>query len=273
MKHTILCLVLLLGFSVSLQAQDKLIKRNGTVIEGKVMEVGVREIRYQTNPEPNSAKFVIRKAELERIVFGNGEIFVINERVARGASEIKRPSNSQSGENIILLSPFKALDSGPGLGISYERLLGENQYVGVVVPVSFMFNSEYYYNTYSGSNQKHYTNFYVSPGVKFYPFGQRKVTYAVGPNVMIGFTKKLNSQYIYDNNGGQSTIILTPVKSFRLGLIVNNYLNFQITSRINLGINGGLGVRYFDKQQTSNINYSDGMQITAEFAFNFGFRF
>ncbi len=50
MKRTLLSLAFLLGFALSLQAQDKLIKRNGAIIEGKVTEVGVKEIRYQTQP-------------------------------------------------------------------------------------------------------------------------------------------------------------------------------------------------------------------------------
>jgi hypothetical protein len=273
MKTLILSLVLALSVLTSVCAQDKIIKRNGTVISGKVTEVGIRDVRYQLNSDVNSAKFVIRKAELERIEFGNGETVLINDRSARktsGTSE--QPDNAIYGKNVIMISPFKALDSGPGLGVSYERIVGENGYVGIIVPLSLMFKERYYYNQSTGSGNKYYSNFYISPGVKLYPFGQRKVTYAVGPNLMLGFTKNINTQYIYDTSGGQPNIILTPVNHFRLGLIVNNYLNFQITSKVNLGINGGLGIRYLDRSKP-NIGYNDGMQITGEFAFNFGFRF
>jgi hypothetical protein len=270
MKYCFLFLVLTLGAFLPAWAQDRIVKRNGTVIEGKVTEVGIRDVRYQLSTEINSAKFVVRKAELERIEFGNGETVIINDRSARKTSGTPQQSEDiVYGKNLIMISPFKALDSGPGLGASFERLLGP--YVGVILPVSFMFNEQYSYNT-GGSHRDYNTNVYVSPGVKFYPFGQRKVTYAVGPNVMLGFTKDTDAKYIYDPTGGPSTTILTPVKHFRLGLLVNNYLNFQITSKINLGINGGLGVRYFDKTNPS-IGYSDGMQLTGEFAFNFGFRF
>jgi hypothetical protein len=272
MKTLILSLVLALSVLTSVCAQDKIIKRNGTVISGKVTEVGIRDVRYQLNSDVNSAKFVVRKAELERIEFGNGETVLISERSARktsGTSE--QPEIASYGKNIIMISPFKALDSGPGLGVSYERIVGENQYVGVIVPISIMFSERYLYNSTSGSQNKYFTNFYISPGVKFYPFGQRKITYAVGPNAMLGFARDIKTQYIYDGNGGQ-TVIDTPTKNFRLGLLVNNYLNFQITSKINLGINGGLGVRYLDRSKPS-VGYNDGMQITGEFAFNFGLRF
>jgi hypothetical protein len=270
MKTFFLSLVLALSVLTLVHAQDKIIKRNGTTINGKVTEVGLRDVRYQINPDAGSAKFVVRKAELERIEFGNGETVIINDRSARKTSSTpQQPENIQYGTNIIIISPFKALDSGPGLGVSYERLVGP--YVGIIIPVSFMFSERYLYNSATGSQSKYFTNIYVSPGVKFYPFGQRKVTYAVGPNAMLGFAKDIRTRYINDGSGGQ-TVTDIPTKNFRLGLLVNNYLNFQITSKINLGINGGLGVRYFDRSRP-NIGYNDGMQLTGEFAFNFGFRF
>ena len=274
MKTIILMLLFLAGFAFSLQAQDKLIKKNGIIIEGKVTEVGVREVRYQINPEPNSAKFVIRKAELSHIVFGNGETFVISGRpVAKDPSVRQRVDNTEYGRNILTISPFKALDSGPGLGFSYERIVGEGQYVGIILPVSFIFQDYNVYDPNFVSNNKYFTNIYISPGVKIYPFGQRKVTYAVGPNVIAGFVKNRYSEYV--PNGGGGYYYTRQSDSFRLGLVVNNYLNFQITPRINLGINGGLGMRYLDRQNSSsNFFYSDGnLQVIGEFAFNFGFRF
>lgn len=269
MKTVFLSLVLALCVLTFANAQDKIVKRNGTTINGKVTEVGLRDVRYQINPDAGSAKFVIRKAILERIEFGNGEMVIINDRAARKTSGTSQPENLEYGKNIIMLSPFKALDSGPGLGVSYERLAGP--YVGIIIPVSFIFSEQYIYNSFSNSKHQYFTNFYVSPGVKFYPFGQRKVTYAVGPNVMLGFAKDVKTNYTYNGTGGQ-VVTEIPTKNFRLGLLVNNYLNFQITSKINLGINGGLGIRYFDRSRP-NVGYNEGMQIIAEFAFNFGFRF
>lgn len=274
MKRTLLALAFLLGFTLSLQAQDKLIKRNGAIIEGKVTEVGVKEIRYQISQEPNSAKFVIRKAELSHIVFGNGETFVISDRpVAKDPSVRPRINNPEYGRNIITISPFKALDSGPGLGFSYERTLGENQNIGIILPVSFIFHDFNGYNPTIGSNTNYLTNFYFSPGVKIYPFGQRKVTYAVGPNIMTGFVKDNYSEYIYTSGGGYN--VTRENNRFRMGLMVNNYLNFQITSNINLGINGGLGTRYIDSSSSSSSFFysNDRMRVIGEFAFNFGFRF
>jgi hypothetical protein len=272
MKRILLSLILLLVFVLSSHAQDKLIKRNGRILEGKVTEVGVKEIRYQTSQDPNSAKFVIRKAELERIEFANGEVFVISERAPVKKEEPARRSyGTDYGRNILTISPFKALDSGPGLGFSYERLVGENQYVGIILPVAFIFKE---YSVYSSSidlSNHYYTNLYMSPGVKIYPFGQRKVTYAVGPNIMLGFNKDRDSRYVPTGTTGYYDY--EERNSFRLGLIINNYLNFQITSKINLGLNGGLGMRYLDRASSSSNYYNDGMRVTGEFAFNFGFRF
>lgn len=271
MKRILFSLIFLLALVWSAQAQDKLIKRNGDILKGKVTEVGVREIRYQTSLEPNSARFVILKAELDRIEFANGEVFMISDRAPdKKATPNKTRSEREYGRNIITLSPFKAIDSGPGIGISYERLVGENQYVGLILPVAFIFHEYNYNNSGPDFSNTYLTNVYVSPGMKIYPFGQRKVTYAVGPNLMLGFVKDRNSQFVSTGSGYYTTV---EKSSFRLGLIVNNYLNFQINQKINLGLHGGLGMRYLDRQASSVGYYNNGMRITGEFAFNFGFRF
>jgi len=272
MKHVISLLVILLGTPLLAHAQDKLIKRNGGVITGKVTEVGVREIRYQSSSNPDGPSFILRKGELDRIEFANGEIFIADERaINRKKVAVKQNPDLTYGRNIIGISPFKALDSGAGLGISYERLLGENQYIGLIVPVSFIFKENYRYHS-NGSSGEYFTNIYVSPGLKIYPFGQRKVTYAVGPNVMLGFLKGIENQYVTGPTAPFYNDV--EVKNFRFGLLVNNYLNFQITSQFNLGLHGGLGMRYLDRERSSFRSiYNNGMEITGEFAFNFGFRF
>jgi len=74
MKSTIT--LLLVVASIAIMAQDKIIKKSGSIIECSVSEVGSDEIKYfyQDNPK---IVFGIDKALIERIEFATGEIMKI----------------------------------------------------------------------------------------------------------------------------------------------------------------------------------------------------
>ena len=200
--------------------------------------------------------------------------------LARQEREAKKKDKSYErssyGTNIISISPLSALDIGIGVGASYEKILGADQNIGIVIPVHLMFeqNNDYYYNGYYGYNSNHYNSyFYFTPGIKIYPFGQRKVTYAVGPNLMMGAGG--GKQWATDNNGNNYQVT---TNKFRFGMLVNNYVNFQFSKSFNMNIQAGLGVRYIDHESESDYingkdSYSNGMNVTGEFAVSLGYRF
>ncbi|WP_221393304.1 hypothetical protein [Dyadobacter sp. NIV53] len=260
--------VLFLTSCISVYAQDVMIRKNGDTIEGKVIEVGIDRVTYKINNDLNGASFVIRKSELKTIEFANGQIVLLNyhDRIKNNKNPVNR--DEEFGRNMINFSPFKALDSGPGIGISYEILLDKRQYFGVVLPVSLIFPDSYnfYDNGRNGANL-----FYFSPGFKVYPFGQRKVTYAVGPNLFTAIGKR--PFYGYDPVTGGYTQMNNSSKNFRLGVIVNNYINFQITPSFQIGLNGGIGARYIDREKQPAQIINNSINVTGEFNFNLGFRF
>jgi len=71
----LLTLVLLL-ISISTFAQDKIIKKNGDVIDCKVTEIASDEVKYFYSDNPKLI-FGIDKAKLEKIEFGTGETIAI----------------------------------------------------------------------------------------------------------------------------------------------------------------------------------------------------
>lgn len=266
--------VLLSAIFVVTNGQDVLVKKNGSTIEGKVTEVGIDRVSYKISSEDGSASFVIKKNELNRIEFGNGQTVFIDERNLPGKRRAQPASNSYLfGRHLINFSPFKALDSGPGLGLSYEILADEKGYFGVILPISIIFPDRFNYTFDGNGNQTE--SFYFSPGLKIYPFGQRKVTYAVGPSVFTGFGKQSRNNGYYDPNTGTYTGNNTETKIFRFGIIVNNYVNFQITERFQIGLNAGLGSRYIDRETYNDTRQisNGGINITGEFNFNLGLRF
>lgn len=186
------------------------------------------------------------------------------------------------GSNILRLSPITAMDIGVGFGLSYERIFGQEQMIGLVIPAALILqNKEDGYNPINGTynnNVRYNAYFYFTPGLKIYPFGQRRVTYAVGPSLMFmyGGGKEWISEY--DVNTGGTTYRESEITRTRFGLLINNYVNFQITPAFNLGLELGLGMRYYDKEsQTntfySNRSYNNGFDVTGQFSMTLGYRF
>jgi len=60
------------------------------------------------------------------------------------------------------------------------------------------------------------------------------------------------------------------VNNTRLGIMVTNYVNFDISKSFTMGINFGLGVLYLNR--TGNRNDDDG-RATVQLGTNFGFKF
>lgn len=257
--------------SLKLLGQDKIVLKNGDAIDGKVVEVGPREIKYTTNTEPGSAVFLIAKKKTKMINFGSGE-----ELVTDTNNEYRTSDDLQ--KNIIAVSPLKAMDLGMGYGISYERQLGDKKLVSFILPMTVIFpRRDDYYDRDDADLNKNF-GYYFNPGIKIYPFGQKKVSYAMGVNFMFGRTylweydEKYNSyyhEYYYDNYKKAKT---------RTSLMVNNYLHFQVTKHLQIGINAGIGpvlmkkVKYFsDPDNYYDHDYDDN--VIGEVAFNFAYRF
>lgn len=69
----LLVTVLLCLLVVFAQAQDTLYYTNGNQIVGKVEEVGTDQVSYRANTGGSEVKVVVKKMELARIVFQNGQ--------------------------------------------------------------------------------------------------------------------------------------------------------------------------------------------------------
>lgn len=202
--------------------------------------------------------------------------------LARQEKEERRKSRSERvdmnyGTNIIRVSPLTAMDLGVGFGMSYEKIFGKEQMVGLSLPVYVLLSNQDNYDPFYGgygNNSNNNTYFYFNPGLKIYPFGQRRVTYAVGPSLMIGAGGGTEWQY------NSSTMVQEQVdiNKLRMGMLVNNYVNFQITRGFTLGVELGLGALYIDRETISRPNMSDqtynnGINVTGAFSLTLGYRF
>ena len=71
-KLIIFCCVAIL-LPLCSQAQDILSRRDGTVIEAKVLEVTATEIKYKNYANPDGPTYTVPVAEVASIVYSNGE--------------------------------------------------------------------------------------------------------------------------------------------------------------------------------------------------------
>lgn len=192
------------------------------------------------------------------------------DRAEREAKKNKTERVSSSyGTNILRFSPFSVGEGGIGIGISYEKIFGADKNIGFIIPIDILVDPDNY-DAYNDNTNNAYVVF--SPGIKIYPFGQKRVTYAIGPNAMLALGG--GERWQYNNNGVYE---LTDHHVVKVGIFVNNYLNIQFTPNFNFGVQGGLGVKYIDRDYYSNSSgdseYRNGMNITGDFSITLGYRF
>jgi len=63
---------------IAAKAQDVITLQNGQTIAGKVTEVGVNEIRYYKNSNPDGPVYVLSKGEVAQITYSNKTTDVFN---------------------------------------------------------------------------------------------------------------------------------------------------------------------------------------------------
>lgn len=61
-------------FTTQLFAQDKIYRKNGQVVEAKVIEVGSTEIKYKLPDDAESPIYVLEKDRINKIEYQNGKV-------------------------------------------------------------------------------------------------------------------------------------------------------------------------------------------------------
>lgn len=157
---------------------------------------------------------------------------------------------------------------GVGFGVGYERILDNEGKFGLHIPVHIgLTNSG---NNFNGSSATTNTTFMASPGVKFYPAGQRRVTYGIGASVFGSIGNR--DEYVFMGNGARQLVNKNEV---RAGMLLNNSIQFNIGQKFNLGLDLGLGPSYLNQynNRTTGESYNEGIEFMASFGFHLGFRF
>lgn len=175
-----------------------------------------------------------------------------------GSIAKEKESKQKLGNNILSFHPLHLVaDNHVGVGVSYERII--NPYVGLKVPIMKSINSNY-------------TN--ISIEAKLYPAKNiRSFAYAIAPSIMFGTGDQVWNDDTYYPGGYNTNTIKRPRTHF--GFLLNQTLNFTIAKQMYIGLDGGIGINYFDdkyKDWSSNLK-SKGVTFAAQFHMALGFRF
>lgn len=246
MKTRTALLVLLLLFACGLFSQDYIYFRDQHRIAAKDIQVNDAEVKYRTYGEDNGQVYSADPDQIDLIVFENGKIRLFQRR-----SKLSNHYNYKN--NLITYHLFDLLVNN--FTISYERILNSGK-LGFDIPVSFGYS-----DNNSGFGDMSNT-FYTGLNLNFYPTGQGKIRYFMGPGIRIGMGHSKDEYY--DGNDYYKY-----PDSFYGKLLVNNGVVFSPIKALSLSAVLALGIRYFPDAPYNN----DVVKTVVAFSFNLSYRF
>ncbi|MBP6455259.1 MAG: hypothetical protein KA275_00910 [Chitinophagaceae bacterium] len=163
------------------------------------------------------------------------------------------------GQHLVSFQPIAIVNDNIGVGLTYENFFHKN--VSLKIPVMYGLNN---------------TNYAAGGiGLKFYPSGHNKtVTYAIGPEIYLGYGKKEFTTFIWDQATQRNIQVIENQTQSHFGFRLNNSLNITISKAIYLGMDLGLGINYIDKTKTTTTNNTyTSTSFAGQFGISIGYRF
>lgn len=159
-KTSFLLIFFLLAISLT-QAQDKIYRKNGKIVEAKVLEIGSSEVKYKEFNNPDGPVYVLETDRIIKIVFANG-------KVQKFTEDLKDPERYSDQ----LRKAVKLDFMGPLLGysqISFEKAtdIGKGYELSVGVIGAGKSSRLDYYDSDLRSVRRNQFGFFVSGGYKF----------------------------------------------------------------------------------------------------------
>lgn len=252
MKKTTLLIALFLSFSAGLFAQDYiyLLDQDQSRIAAKNVRIDKSEIKYENFDATDGRVYLLNPAQVKLIAYENGEIKNLQTAV---------PTSKQKKEyifkkNLVTFHLFDLVFSN--FTFSYERLLNSGK-VGFQIPFSFGYSS----GNNTPGNDFVVSKFYSGLNVNFYPTGQGKVRYFLGPSLRLGLG--------HDNNNNSGNYETENPDTFYTKLLVNNGVMFSPIPELSLSVILSLGMRYYPEAG----QYNEEVTTSAAFSFNLSYRF
>jgi hypothetical protein len=258
MKKSILTILLLVFvFTLKSFSQDIIYKTDGSKEEAKITLVGDREIQYKKFSNPDGPVYSLPKKDILLITYENGEYETISKQESI-EQPVKPDLKKDFARNIFSYHMFDLVFGD--FAFSYERILS-NGLVGFKIPVALGY--------YTNGDIRNFNNiFYSGIGVNFYPTGQGKWRYFVGPQIRIGYGQESEWMYYYDDDGNYIEDEATN-EGLYTQFFVDNGVTFLPVRNFSISMIASVGVRYFPEASYD----SDVLRPDGRFAVNIGYRF
>lgn len=161
MRKFIFLLLATFLVGASLQAQDKIYRKNGQVVKVKVIEIGVSEIKYKLHGDDNGPIYVLEKDRIKKIEYENGT----TDRMTVNLKDPEQYSDQLNrGIKIDFLGPLMGYsqityEKSTGVGKGYELTLG-------IIGAGKNQTLDYYNSTFRTANRNQF-GISVAAGYKF----------------------------------------------------------------------------------------------------------
>lgn len=264
--------ILFLAIQFYTFGQDKIILNNKKVIDGKILEVGLNEIKYKPSDNLEGPEYSIAKKEVQLILFSNGK-----EEIIKNTKNRKEYLDSSfiKYRNSITTDLFSPIYND--FSLAYERRL-TNKNIGLKIPLFISVNKDIYFrnryydynynyipdeinyldSTYSRYNNKfnNLKNIGFRSGLqsKFYFSDLKRVNWFISPELIFGFKTEEN----------ENTNIVEKYKIISFDTLV--YEDYTIVNP-NIDFNNILSSSIFSENHTKINQFNIGLLLSTGFEY------
>jgi len=204
-------------------SQDKVLLKNGTVIEAKVLEVGTDDVKYQLKTKDGTgAIYTVPKTKIEVIVFESGYREEFKDITAEMADLTKKHLIGFNYFDLILQN----------FSFDYEYFFAAKNDFSLYVPLRIGFPRDaLHFNPVNVIE--------TGIGVFIYPYRKKKLNYFTGIETM--YSNKLAENFLYDPSTG-GVIFNSPEHRNYLGVYITNGIKLNFRERFGLGYSFSVGL-------------------------------
>ena len=254
-KFTFLSFALCL-FTTALFAQDKIYKKRGPVINAKVIEIGVDEIKYKLTDAPDGPIYVVDKSSLKEIKYADG-------RVEKFEVSYKDPENYEGqltkAIKINFLSPLNGYTE-IGFEKSLTPLKGYELNFGIIGAGKNTVSESYYYNGSYLPYKRNAFGFFADAGYKFkklptfFNRGMRMTHVMQGSYIKPTFTLGYYSDNALNNKDYSNPVVERRHNIFA-SLVLNLGKEWIFGDKFLLDAFVGLGYAFDNRKDPNNSYY------------------
>lgn len=245
MNKVIVTIIIVILSITGIKAQDVIYMKDGNKVEASNIQILVDITKYSIYGSTDDKVIVIPNKDISFITYENGEIRFF-EREAKAMQRYNYKKNMINYHLFdLIVNNFK---------LSYERIISKGK-LGIQIPFAVGYGSDI-----SGFDDVQ-NKFYTGVTLNFYPTGQGKWRYFMGPGIQVGTGTydTWDDYYNYYNN----------YETFVFRFLVNNGVMFSPIPSLSLSAVGSIGIRFIDKTN----GYYDNIKTVGAFSFNLSYRF